>query len=230
MNTNMGATLFKQLTGVIGAASASILLQFPVAAESAAVDSVSESTPSAEMTDATALSSESTIVEIAASNESFTTLKAALEAAGLLETLSGEGPFTVFAPTDEAFAALPAGTLEELLKPENQQALIKILTYHVVPGMMMSADLETGEVATAEGSSVTIDISNGVMVDDANVVMADIPASNGVIHAIDKVILPASMMAPAAAEDVELPTLEPMPEGMEMPEEMPEEMPAGSGQ
>jgi uncharacterized surface protein with fasciclin (FAS1) repeats len=243
MTIKTGATWVKQLAGVFGAASASILLQFPAAAESAAVDSVSESTPPAEVTDATEIemSSDSTIVEIAASNESFTTLTAALEAAGLLETLSGEGPFTVFAPTNEAFAALPEGTLEALLEPENQQALIDLLTYHVVAGEVMSTDLVAGEVATVQGSPITIDLSNGVMVDDANVVMADIPASNGVIHAIDKVIMPASMMAPSAAEDMELPTLDPMSEEempmeqMEMPEEMPassmempEEMPAES--
>lgn len=223
MTIKTGATWIKQLAGVFGAASASILLQLPVAAESVAADSISQDTPSGEVTDATEMSSESTIVEIAASSDSFTTLTAALEAAGLLDVLSGEGPFTVFAPTDEAFAALPEGTLDELLKPENQQTLIEILTYHVVPGMVMSADLTAGEVTTAEGSPVTIDLSNGVMVNDANVVMADIPASNGVIHVIDQVMLPESMMAPAAAEDMELPTLDMMEET-----EMPMEMPTGS--
>lgn len=229
MNTKTGATWVKQLAGIVGVASASVLLQFPATAESAISDAASESTPSAEVTD-TAAAAEPTIVEIAAANESFSTLTAALEAAGLLETLSGEGPFTVFAPTDEAFAALPEGTLDELLKPENQQALIDLLTYHVVAGEVMSTDLVAGEVATVQGSPVTIDLSNGVMVNDASVVTADLSASNGVIHVIDKVIMPPSMMAPSAAEEMELPTLDPMSEEeMPMPEmEMPEEMPASS--
>ncbi|HIK32661.1 MAG TPA: fasciclin domain-containing protein [Oscillatoriales cyanobacterium M59_W2019_021] len=227
MNTNTGATWIKRLAGVLGVAGASVLIQFPAAAESVMPDSASESMPTAEVADTAA---EPTIVEIAAGNESFSTLTAALEAAGLLETLSGAGPFTVFAPTNEAFAALPEGTLEEWLKPENQEALIEILTYHVVPGKVMSADLADGEVTTVQGSPVTIDLSNGVMVGNANVVTADIPASNGVIHVIDTVMIPESMMAPAAAEEMqemELPTLEPTMDE-EMPMEMPEEMPSGS--
>ncbi|MEN9231835.1 MAG: fasciclin domain-containing protein [Thermostichus sp. DG02_5_bins_236] len=131
-----------------------------------------------------------TIVDVAVEAGSFTTLTQALEAAGLVETLSGEGPFTVFAPTDEAFAALPEGTLEELLLPENREQLIQILTYHVVPGEALSTSLEAGEVVTVEGSPVEISLADGVMVNDANVVTADIEASNGVIHVIDKVILP----------------------------------------
>jgi uncharacterized surface protein with fasciclin (FAS1) repeats len=117
---------------------------------------------------------------------------AAVEAAGLVETLKGEGPFTVFAPTDEAFAALPEGTVEDLLKPENKDKLAAILTYHVVPGKVMSGDL-TNEMmaATVQGGEVTIMTEGGVMVNDANVTTADIEASNGVIHVIDKVILPA---------------------------------------
>ncbi|MEN9222790.1 MAG: fasciclin domain-containing protein [Thermostichus sp. BF3_bins_97] len=131
-----------------------------------------------------------TIVDVAVEAGSFTTLTQALEAAGLVETLSGEGPFTVFAPTDEAFAALPEGTLEQLLLPENRETLIQILTYHVVPGEALSTSLEAGEVTTVEGSPVEISLADGVMVNDANVVTADIEASNGVIHVIDKVILP----------------------------------------
>lgn len=131
-----------------------------------------------------------TIVDVAVEAGSFTTLTQALEAAGLVETLSGEGPFTVFAPTDEAFAALPEGTLEELLLPENREQLIQILTYHVVPGEALSTSLEAGEVTTVEGSPVEISLADGVMVNDAKVVTADIEASNGVIHVIDKVILP----------------------------------------
>jgi uncharacterized surface protein with fasciclin (FAS1) repeats len=130
------------------------------------------------------------IVETATSAGQFTILAQALEAAGLIDTLKGDGPFTVFAPTDEAFRALPEGTLEELLQPENRDQLIAILTYHVVPGRVTSGELESGQVKTVQGSSVTVKVDSGVMVDEANVVKADVPASNGVIHVIDKVILP----------------------------------------
>jgi uncharacterized surface protein with fasciclin (FAS1) repeats len=133
-----------------------------------------------------------TVVDIAASAGSFNTLTAALKAAGLVEVLEGKGPFTVFAPTDEAFAALPEGTVEKLLQPENKDELVKILTYHVVPGAVMSTDLKAGEVATVEGSPVTIQLGKSVKVNDARVVKADIKASNGVIHVIDKVILPTN--------------------------------------
>jgi len=132
------------------------------------------------------------IVDTAVDAGSFTTLAAALGAAGLVETLKGEGPFTVFAPTDDAFAALPEGTVENLLLPENKDQLISILTYHVVPGKVMSTDLTNGMTATTvQGSDVTIMTEGGVMVNDATVTTADIEASNGVIHVIDKVILPA---------------------------------------
>ena len=131
------------------------------------------------------------IVDTAVDAGTFGTLVAAVEAAGLVDTLKGEGPFTVFAPTDEAFAALPEGTVENLLLPENKDQLVAILTYHVVPGKVMSTDLtDDMEAATVQGSSVTIDLDNGVMVENANVTTADIEASNGVIHVIDTVILP----------------------------------------
>ena len=133
------------------------------------------------------------IVEIASTTEGFSTLVAALSAAGLVETLQGEGPFTVFAPTDEAFAALPDGLLDSLLEPENSELLTRILTYHVVAGDVRSGDIEPGPVATVEGSEVTLDTADGVTVDDANVIQADIVASNGVIHVIDAVILPADI-------------------------------------
>ena len=137
------------------------------------------------------LASAQDIVDVAAGNGSFKTLVAAVEAAGLVDTLKGEGPFTVFAPTDEAFAALPAGTVQDLLKPENRDKLVAILTYHVVPGKVMSGDLQDDmEATTVQGSSVTIDLDNGVMVEDATVVMPDVAATNGVIHVIDKVIMP----------------------------------------
>lgn len=134
----------------------------------------------------------SDIVDTAVSAGSFNTLVAAVQAAGLVDTLKSDGPFTVFAPTDDAFAALPAGTVENLLKPENKATLVKILTYHVVPGKVMSSDIAGKELspATVEGSTVDINATNGVMIDGANVVTADIETSNGVIHVIDKVIMP----------------------------------------
>jgi uncharacterized surface protein with fasciclin (FAS1) repeats len=131
-----------------------------------------------------------TIVEVAAATDGFTTLVAALTAADLLETLSGEGPFTVFAPTDEAFAALPEGLLEKLLLEENLDVLVSILTYHVVAAEVLAADVTDGDVATVEGSTIALDTSDGVSVNGANVVLADVLASNGVIHVIDAVILP----------------------------------------
>ncbi len=131
------------------------------------------------------------IVDIAAGNDAFSTLVAAVTAAVLVETLKGDGPFTVFAPTNDAFAALPEGTVETLLKPENKDQLVSILTYHVVPGKVMSGDLSDGlTAATVQGGEVTIGTTGGVTVDGANVVQADIEASNGVIHVIDAVILP----------------------------------------
>lgn len=133
------------------------------------------------------------IVDTAVDAGSFGTLVAAVQAAGLVETLKGDGPFTVFAPTDDAFAALPEGTVESLLLPENKDQLTAILTYHVVPGKVMSGDLSNNMMAsTVEGSDVTIMTEDGVMVQDANVVTADIETSNGVIHVIDKVIIPGS--------------------------------------
>ncbi|SDI82324.1 fasciclin domain-containing protein [Salipiger marinus] len=135
--------------------------------------------------------SDSDIVETAQANGSFSTLLAAAEAAGLVETLKGDGPFTVFAPTDEAFAALPEGTVDTLLQPENKDQLTSILTYHVVPGKVMSTDLTNGmEAETVQGSMVTIMTEGGVTVDGANVVTPDVEASNGVIHVIDAVIMP----------------------------------------
>ena len=129
------------------------------------------------------------IVDTAVEAGPFTTLVAAVEAAGLVETLKGEGPFTVFAPTDDAFAALPEGTVEGLL--ENTEELTKILTYHVVPGKVMSTDLSDGmTAATVEGSDITIGTEGGVTVNGANVGTADIETSNGVIHVIDAVIMP----------------------------------------
>ncbi|MBW4520594.1 MAG: fasciclin domain-containing protein [Scytolyngbya sp. HA4215-MV1] len=139
-------------------------------------------------------SSTNTVVQAVAANGSFRTLTAALKAADLTDVLSQEGPFTIFAPTDAAFAALPPGTLAKLLKPENKAMLIKVLTYHVVSGRVSSNQLTSGAVNTVEGKSVEIQVSDGgVQVNDARVIQPDVNASNGVIHAINKVILPPDM-------------------------------------
>ena len=134
------------------------------------------------------------IVDTAVAAGQFETLAAALGAADLVDTLKGDGPFTVFAPTDEAFAKLPEGTVENLLKPENRDQLIAILTYHVVPGAVRAADVVKLDAAkTVNGQSVAIQVAdNGVQINNANVVATDIEASNGVIHVIDTVILPSS--------------------------------------
>jgi len=136
-----------------------------------------------------------TIADVVAGGESFSTLLAAVDAADLVETLSGEGPYTVFAPTDEAFAALPEGTLDTLLEPENQDQLSSILTYHVVSGEVMAADVMPGSVATVNGESFDVATDDGVVITDgqgnqAMVTQTDIEASNGVIHVIDAVLLP----------------------------------------
>jgi uncharacterized surface protein with fasciclin (FAS1) repeats len=132
------------------------------------------------------------IVDTAAANGSFKTLVAAVQAAGLVETLKGPGPFTVFAPTDEAFAKLPAGTVDDLLKPENKEKLVAILTYHVVPGKVMAADVAGKETMakSVQGSEIKVNGTDGVMVDGAKVVTPDVAADNGVIHVIDTVIMP----------------------------------------
>jgi uncharacterized surface protein with fasciclin (FAS1) repeats len=132
-----------------------------------------------------------TVVAIAAGNSDFSTLVAAVKAAGLAETLSGAGPFTVFAPTNAAFEKLPAGTVESLLKPENKAKLASILTYHVVAGKVMAADVKTGKVKTVQGAELDVQVKDGsVTVDGAKVVKTDIVGSNGVIHVIDTVVLP----------------------------------------
>ncbi len=133
------------------------------------------------------------IVDTAVAAGNFKTLVAAVKAAGLVDTLKGKGPFTVFAPTDEAFAKLPAGTVEELLKPENKKKLTDILTYHVLAGKVMAADVKTMEAKTVQGSSAAVKVADGkVTIDKANVIKTDIEASNGVIHVIDAVIIPAA--------------------------------------
>lgn len=141
---------------------------------------------------ATAAEGGESIVDVASANGSFDTLVAAVQAAGLEETLDGEGPYTVFAPTDEAFASLPEGTVEKLVKPENQEALGQILAYHVVAGAVPSADIEAGTIGTVEGSEVEVAVdAAGVIVNgESNVVQPDVVADNGVIHVVDTVLLP----------------------------------------
>jgi uncharacterized surface protein with fasciclin (FAS1) repeats len=147
-----------------------------------------------ETTEAPAMEELGDIVAVATDAGSFATLVAAIQAAGLVETLQGEGPFTVFAPTDEAFAALPEGLLEALLLEENRDVLVQILTYHVVSGSVFAADVTEGDVPSVEGSAISITVGDGVVLNgSANVIATDVEASNGVIHVIDAVILPPGL-------------------------------------
>ena len=132
------------------------------------------------------------IVETAVQSGKFNTLVAALKAAGLVNTLNGKGPFTVFAPSDTTFSKLPAGTVDGLLKPENKAKLVSILAYHVIPGKVMSGDIAGKKISvkTVQGSEISVDAMYGVKINDSNVVSADIAATNGVIHVIDKVLIP----------------------------------------
>ena len=155
--------------------------------DEASEDTVAEDTVAEEVV------ADGDIVAVAVGNPDFATLVAALTAAGLVETLQGEGPFTVFAPTEAAFAALPEGLLAKLLLPENIAVLTAILTYHVVPGMVVSTDIAAGDVATVEGSTVALTTDMGVMVNGATVIAADVAASNGVIHVIDAVLVPPTV-------------------------------------
>jgi uncharacterized surface protein with fasciclin (FAS1) repeats len=186
----------KLKTPVIAGAIA--LALFAGACSSDSDDATSDTTEATETTveETEEMMADETIVEIAAGNDDFSTLVAAVTAADLAETLSGEGPFTVFAPTNEAFEKLPAGTVDTLLEPANLETLQSILTYHVVAGEVMAADVEPGEVTTVEGSTFTVSVEGGnVFITDgqggrAQVVTTDIVASNGVIHVIDAVLQP----------------------------------------
>jgi uncharacterized surface protein with fasciclin (FAS1) repeats len=133
------------------------------------------------------------IVAVTTSTEDFSVFVSAVSAANLIETLQGDGPFTVLAPTDEAFGALPQGLLDKLLLPENSEILIKILTYHVIAGKHTSTEIVDGDLPSVEGSSVRFSTSTGIQVNDATVTLADIDAKNGIIHAIDKVLIPPSV-------------------------------------
>ena len=173
---------------IIAIAAASVLLLSACGSDG----STSDTTVAA--VDETEMSTEvGNIVEVAQGNEDFSTLVAAITAAGLGDALSGEGPFTVFAPTNAAFDALPAGLLEKLLLPENKEVLTKILTYHVVAAKVMAADVKAGDVTTLEGSTFAITTEGGVKVNESKVTATDVAASNGVIHVIDAVLVPASV-------------------------------------
>ena len=150
---------------------------------------------SAETTETTMAAEAGDIVAVAAGNPDFSTLVAAVTAAGLVETLQGAGPFTVFAPNNEAFAALPAGLVDKLLLPENKDTLVKILTYHVVAGKVMAADVAAGDVPSVEGSNITVTVDAGTVTlnGSSKVIATDVAASNGVIHVIDAVILPPGL-------------------------------------
>ena len=173
---------------IIAIAAASVLLLSACGSDGSTSDTTVAATDETEM--ATEVGN---IVAVAQGNPEFSTLVAAVTAAGLGEALSGEGPFTVFAPTNAAFEALPAGLLEKLLLPENKEVLTKILTYHVVPAKVMAADVAAGDVTTLEGSAFAITTEGGVKVNASNVTATDVAASNGVIHVIDAVLVPASV-------------------------------------
>jgi uncharacterized surface protein with fasciclin (FAS1) repeats len=149
--------------------------------------------PAESMAESPAMQEAGTIVDVAASNPDFSTLVTAVGAAGLADTLSGEGPFTVFAPTNEAFEALPEGVLDALLLPENKDALTSILTYHVLADEVMASEVTAGDVPTVEGSTIEIATDGGVTVNGANVTATDVEASNGVIHVIDAVLVPPTV-------------------------------------
>jgi|ERR687886_14822 uncharacterized surface protein with fasciclin (FAS1) repeats len=196
-NQNLPSCM-KQLTGFAGVIGASALIGFPAWAHINSNTSVANATPTQQVAgnvktaaSPAPMAAGKDIVALASGNGQFKTLTKALGSAGLVTTLQGKGPFTVFAPTDAAFAALPKGTVENLLKPANKAKLTKILTYHVVPGSVLSTSLKSGDVKSVEGSSLKVAVSPGkVTVGGANVVKADMKASNGVIHEIDKVLMP----------------------------------------
>ena len=173
---------------IIAIAAASVLLLSACGTDGSTSDTTVAASDETEM-----VTDVGTIVEVAQGNPDFSTLVAAITAAGLGDALSGEGPFTVFAPTNAAFEALPAGLLEKLLLPENKEVLTKILTYHVVPAKVMAADVAAGDVNTLEGSAFSITTEGGVKVNASNVTATDVAASNGVIHVIDAVLVPASV-------------------------------------
>jgi len=187
-----------KLSSVIAVAGASALIYLPMLVQAQSTQnragSMKAEPAAAPPSEETTTAQSQTIVAVAAANDNFSTLKTALEAASLTETLAGQGPFTVFAPTNAAFETLGKDKVQALLKPENKNKLVKVLTYHVVPGQLLSTDLKSGKTKTAEGDSVTVMVSGGkVKVNNAKVTQADIKASNGVIHVIDAVLLPPNL-------------------------------------
>ncbi len=187
MNTFFNTPVVKGLAIITSLLSVSVFSNLPATA-----NNHTGSSPKASTT-ATGASANANIVELAASNESFNTLAKAVQEAGLADTLSGSGPYTVFAPTDEAFADLPDGALEYLLQPENKSLLQQVLTYHVVPAKVTSNQLSTGSVNTLGGGVAVRIAEDRVIVNNGSVVQPDIQASNGVIHAINRVLLPTKL-------------------------------------
>jgi len=187
----MNVTKMHRLAAIV-AIGAAATLTLGACSSSSKSATTTTTMPSAETT----MPAAKTVVDIAASNPDFSTLVTAVKAAGLADTLSGSGPYTVFAPTNAAFAKLPAATLASLLKPANKDQLAAILTYHVVPGTVMAKDVTPGMVKTVNGANITVTVDNGNVVltdgqgNKAKVVKTDIVASNGVIHVIDAVLLP----------------------------------------
>lgn len=182
------------MTALAGVAIAALALTGCAPADEETATPAETSTVDETPTEEATMETPGNIIDVAVGAGTFTTLAAALTAADLVTTLQGDGPFTVFAPTDEAFAALPAGLLDALLLPENIGVLQSILTYHVVSGTVLAADVTTGDVPTVEGSNISVDTSMGVVLNGtANVTATDIMASNGVIHVIDAVILPPGL-------------------------------------
>ncbi len=185
------STFLIQALAVALGATGSLTLAMPAIA--AEVDATA-------MTAQQVAQSPGTIVEVASGADQFETLVQAVQTAGLVDALSAEGPLTVFAPTDEAFAELPDGVVEALLQPENRELLTQILTYHVVPGQVMAADLEDGSVTTLQGSGLAINVTpERVVVNNGSVTTADIAASNGVVHEVSRVLVPESLQAQVAA-------------------------------
>ncbi len=185
----------------VAIAASTLLVSFPALAQESGSATTTEPKPAKvnlpKSTKVDRVTKKSNIVEVAVANGSFKTLVAAVKAAGLVDTLVGKGPFTVFAPNDAAFAKLPAGTVETLLKPENKSALVKLLTYHVVAGKIEAKDIKAGSVLvkTVDGGSIKVTSgSKGVVIDNSKVIAADVKASNGVIHVIDTVLLPPDLL------------------------------------
>ena len=176
---------------IIAIAAASVLLLSACGSDGSTADTTVAAADSTEMANTEV--EVGNIVEVAQGNPEFSTLVTAVTAAGLGEALSGAGPLTVFAPTNAAFEALPAGLLQKLLLPENKETLTKILTYHVVAAKVMAADVKAGDVTTLEGSTFAITTEGGVKVNESKVTATDVAASNGVIHVIDAVLVPASV-------------------------------------